>query len=228
MTLVQGKGEAIHLAPKPMKCMMSLGRVIRSIGVTAAVLATTQDLVQAVSLANIAAGIVVTKLGAETVSSAELRRAIWQQDDKAHGILMEAQLLQAVRDAQAHGESIVMTNGCFDILHSGHIQYLRATKAMGHRLVVAVNDDDSVRRLKGPTRPIHSFSGTHGMLAALNMVDWVVPFSEEYASSLDRSGRPDILVKADDYTVDQIAGAESVLKGGSSAYGSFKSWVFNL
>ena len=99
-------------------------------------------------IANIAAGLVVMKLGAATVSVPELRRAVLRQGGLLEGILSEEELLVAVADARAHGEKIVMTNGCFDILHAGHIQYLLQAKALGKRLIVAVNDDASVARFK--------------------------------------------------------------------------------
>lgn len=117
----------------------------------AASLAAGGDFYEAAQLANLAAGLVVRKLGAATVTVPELRRALHQITASHHGILSEKALLLAVADARAHGETIVMTNGCFDILHAGHVHYLEAAKAMGHRLIVAVNDDNSVRRLKEKT-----------------------------------------------------------------------------
>jgi len=169
----------------------------------------------AARLANVAAGIAVGKLGTATVSRAELAQAAephGRRDD--HGVVDEATLLQRVQQARERGERIVMTNGCFDLLHAGHVRYLAEARALGHRLVVAVNDDASVRRLKGPTRPIVPLEDRMTVLAALAAVDWVVPFSEDTPARLIEAVQPDVLVKGGDYRTDQIAGHESVLARG--------------
>jgi len=123
-------------------------------------------------------------------------------------------LLQEVAQARANGETIVMTNGCFDILHAGHVAYLESAKELGKRLIVAVNDDDSVRRLKGPNRPINDLEQRMLVLAALRAIDWVVPFAEDTPEELIRAVSPDVLVKGGDYQVEQIAGASHVLQTG--------------
>jgi len=107
-----------------------------------------------------------------------------------------------------------MTNGCFDILHRGHIDYLARARALGDRLIVAVNDDASVAGLKGPSRPVNTLASRMAVLAALRSVDWVVAFSEETPSKLIEAVKPDVLVKGGDYTPDAIAGADSVLANG--------------
>ena len=111
-------------------------------------------------------------------------------------------------------KKIVFTNGCFDILHMGHINYLMKARSLGDRLIVAVNDDDSVKRLKGETRPINSLNNRMTVLAALACVDWVVPFHEDTPEELVSMFKPDVLVKGGDYTEDQIAGADFVKKSG--------------
>lgn len=125
-------------------------------------------------------------------------------------ILSESALLAAVAAARAHGETIVMTNGCFDILHIGHVLYLQKAKALGQRLIVAVNDDDSVRRLKGQDRPLNPLSARMILLAALRDVDWVVSFSEDTPERLIGVVSPDILVKGGDYRGQDIPGAALV------------------
>jgi len=105
---------------------------------------------------------------------------------------------------------IVFTNGCFDLLHPGHVAYLTAAKALGDRLVIGLNDDDSIRRLKGPTRPVNPLENRLAMLAALKPVDLVVPFGEDTPLELIRTLKPDILVKGGDYRPDTIVGAEEV------------------
>ena len=107
-----------------------------------------------------------------------------------------------------------MTNGCFDILHAGHIAYLEEAKSLGDRLVVAVNDDDSVRRLKGESRPINGLDDRMLVLAGLAAVDYVVPFHEDTPAELINSVLPDVLVKGGDYKPEEIAGGKAVLANG--------------
>ena len=125
-------------------------------------------------------------------------------------ILSEAALLQAVAAARVKSETIVMTNGCFDILHVGHIQYLQQAKALGQRLIIAVNDDDSVRRLKGAKRPLNPLLARMILLGALRAVDWVVSFTEDTPERLISAVLPDILVKGGDYHGQDIPGAAAV------------------
>ena len=165
-------------------------------------------------MSNIAAGLVVAKLGTATVSLAELRREI-RADEKAHnGILDEDALLQLMQEAKADGERIVMTNGCFDILHPGHVSYLRNAKKLGDRLIVAVNSDASVSRLKGPERPINPLNHRMDVLAGLESVDWVVPFSEDTPQRLISKLLPDVLVKGGDYKAEDVAGGKEVVANG--------------
>ena len=164
----------------------------------------------AVALANIAAGIVVAKLGTAVVSAPELRRAVSDAGGGGRGVMTEEQLLIALQDAREHGERIVFTNGCFDIVHAGHVNYLSSARKQGDRLVVAVNNDDSVRRLKGVGRPINSCDRRMAVLAALEAVDWVVSFDQDTPEDLLRSVKPEVLVKGGDYTVDQVVGAPIV------------------
>ncbi len=214
MTLIQKNYPAQHFSAKAREVYDVTGAGDTVIGVIAAMLSAGRDLTEAVRVSNIAAGLVVMKLGAATVSMPELRRAILWQGNVLEGILTEEELMEALADARAHGEKIVMTNGCFDILHSGHIQYLQQAKSLGKRLIVAVNDDNSVKSLKGPQRPLNSLMERMGLLAALRAVDWVVPFSETTPERLIARVMPDVLVKGGDYKIDEIAGAQAVLAGG--------------
>jgi len=109
---------------------------------------------------------------------------------------------------------IVFTNGCFDLLHPGHVHYLQAARALGDFLIVGLNDDDSIRRLKGPTRPVNDLSHRACMLAALKPVDMVVPFSEDTPLNLISALLPDVLVKGGDYAPDDIVGAADVRQNG--------------
>ena len=123
-------------------------------------------------------------------------------------------LLLGVALAKARGEQVVMTNGCFDILHAGHVAYLNEARKLGARLIVAVNSDDSVRQLKGNGRPVNPLERRMAVLAGLQAVDWVVPFGEETPARLIGRVLPDLLVKGGDYQPDQIAGADAVWANG--------------
>jgi len=127
-----------------------------------------------------------------------------------------AGVVRAVRRAQAAGGRIVFTNGCFDLLHRGHIRYREQARALGDALVVAINGDDSVRALKGPRRPIVPADQRAEVLAALAAVDLVVIFEELDPARVIRSVRPDVLVKGGDWPIHRIVGADFVLSGGGS------------
>lgn len=174
-------------------------------------IATNKNLEQAAQLANMAASIVVGKLGAATVSPAELRRAIQiQQVSFNQGILAEEELSIVVEDAKEHGERIVMTGGCFDILHAGHVAYLEEAKRLGDRLIVAVNDDTSVAKLKGAGRPINNLEKRMAVLAGLSAVDWIVAFSDATPERLIKMLRPSIWVKGGDYQIEELSEAKIV------------------
>ena len=113
-----------------------------------------------------------------------------------------------------HQQKIVFTNGCFDVLHFGHVHYLLEAKKLGDILVVGLNSDDSVRRLKGPARPINGEKERAFVLAALGCVDYVVLFEEDTPENLIKAVHPDVLVKGGDYALDQIVGADFVRQNG--------------
>lgn len=214
MSLVQGTSEPRHFKAHAREVYDVTGAGDTVIAVLGAALAARADLGNAVMLANTAAGIAVGRLGATTVTVPEIRRALQRYLESDVGMLTEQELLVAVSDARAHGESIVMTNGCFDILHSGHVHYLEQAKALGKRLVVAVNDDASCARLKGQGRPIVPLEQRMSVLSALRSVDWVVPFSEDTPARLIANVMPDVLVKGGDYHGTEIAGANKVKEAG--------------
>ena len=129
-------------------------------------------------------------------------------------IFNQQELLEQVVRWKEKGDKIVFTNGCFDILHPGHIQYLESAAACGDRLVIGVNDDDSVRRLKGETRPINVLDSRLYLLASLSSVDGVAAFSEDTPLQLINLLRPDVLAKGGDYTPETIVGAKEVMSWG--------------
>lgn len=119
-------------------------------------------------------------------------------------------------DFKRHGQKIVFTNGCFDVLHFGHVHYLLQAKKLGDILVIGLNSDDSVRRLKGPRRPINGENERALVLAALVCVDYVTLFEEDTPEELIKVVRPDVLVKGGDYTLDNIVGADFVTQNGGT------------
>ena len=216
MSLIQPGKEALHVPTRAQEVYDVTGAGDTVIATLAAALAAGAPLIEAVSLANTAAGISVSKLGSATVTVPELRRVLQRHENSEFGVLTESELLVSVADARAHQETIVMTNGCFDILHAGHISYLQQAKALGTRLIVAVNDDASVAGLKGPSRPLNTLEHRMSLLAALRVVDWVVPFSEQTPERLITAVLPDFLVKGGDYQPQGIAGAGAVLANGGT------------
>lgn len=216
MVFIKPGQEAVHFPTRARDVFDVTGAGDTVIGVLSASLAAGMDTLSAVELANAAAGVVVGRLGAQAVTVSDLQYALLQSHDFSAGILNEQELLLMIAAARSRGEKIVMTNGCFDILHVGHVDYLSKAKALGHRLIVAVNDDDSVRRLKGDERPLNPVMARMKLLSALSCVDWVIPFSEDTPARLVAAVQPDILVKGGDYRIDQIAGHDVVLKNGGA------------
>jgi rfaE bifunctional protein nucleotidyltransferase chain/domain len=131
-------------------------------------------------------------------------------------LLSRTEALDKVRAWQASGKKVVFSNGCFDILHAGHVEYLAAARELGDALIIGLNSDASVRRLKGPDRPVCCEADRAAVLSALQVVDGVTLFNEDTPEELIGALLPDILVKGADWAVEQIAGAKAVLEGGGS------------
>jgi len=184
------------------------------IAALACCLAAKCSLSQSVQLANIAASCVVAKFGAASLSWNEWSAAVAAKPYVGSGVITEEQCLSLTKQAKAQGRRVVLTNGCFDILHLGHITYLKQARALGDMLIIAVNDDASVSRLKGPSRPINDLTQRMALLAELDCVDAVIDFSEDTPARLIEAIMPDVLVKGGDYEVSQIAGHEAVLANG--------------
>ncbi|ATG16245.1 MULTISPECIES: bifunctional D-glycero-beta-D-manno-heptose-7-phosphate kinase/D-glycero-beta-D-manno-heptose 1-phosphate adenylyltransferase HldE [Providencia] len=214
MSLIRRNEAPLHLPTEAQEVFDVTGAGDTVIGVLAASIASGRPLHEACALANAAAGVVVGKLGTSTVSPIELENAIRGRAENGFGVMTESQLKQAVADARARGERVVMTNGCFDILHAGHVSYLANARKLGDRLIVAVNSDASTRRLKGETRPVNPLDQRMIVLGALGAVDWVVPFEEDTPQRLISEILPDILVKGGDYQPDEIAGSKEVWAAG--------------
>jgi D-beta-D-heptose 7-phosphate kinase/D-beta-D-heptose 1-phosphate adenosyltransferase len=185
--------------------------VIATVG---AALASGESLPISATLANIAAGVAVRKIGVATVTPAEIQIASQPRDPGSRGLLSESELLTQLTAARQRGERIVFTNGCFDILHAGHVGYLEDASNLGDRLIVAVNEDASVTRLKGEGRPVNTVADRMTVLAGLASVDWVVSFSEDTPLRLLQAVMPDVLAKGGDYNPDEIVGASEVQAAG--------------
>lgn len=213
MTLLRANEDPVHLNAVTHEVYDVTGAGDTVIAVLAAATACNSKIEQAMALANTAAGLVIEKLGAATVTIEEINHAT---NKKYHSsdITDVDSALTIVRQAKRNGEQIVMTNGCFDILHAGHISYLSQARSLGDRLIVAINDDASVARLKGKSRPINALKNRMAVLGALACVDLVVSFSEDTPEKLISLFDPGILVKGGDYTEEQIAGASHVRKKG--------------
>jgi D-beta-D-heptose 7-phosphate kinase/D-beta-D-heptose 1-phosphate adenosyltransferase len=215
MTLISSDEEPLHLPTHAREVFDVTGAGDTVISALAASLGAKQSFSEATALANIAAGIVVGKLGTATVTTEEFEYALRGQRARHCGIINLQQLLHEMEMAHQEGEKVVATNGCFDILHPGHLKYLQQAKALGDRLVVLVNSDASVQRLKGPERPVHKLPDRMEMLAALECVDWVIEFEADTPRELICQLLPDILVKGGDYTdITAIAGHDCVIANG--------------
>jgi D-beta-D-heptose 7-phosphate kinase/D-beta-D-heptose 1-phosphate adenosyltransferase len=218
MLLLEAGADPLFLSTQAREVFDVTGAGDTVIATVAGALASGQDLSSAAALANIAAGLVVRKIGVATVTPLEIRVALHQRGQGGRGLVEREELLDMIGEARSRDERIVMTNGCFDLLHAGHVAYLEEAKSHGDRLVVAVNDDDSVRRLKGDARPINPLKDRMLVLAGLAAVDWVVPFADDTPAALIADVLPDVLVKGGDYRPEEIIGGKEVLKNGGEVH----------
>ncbi len=215
MTLFETGEDEFHLPAKAKEVYDVTGAGDTVVSTLAVALASRLPMQAACVLANLATSVVVGKLGTSTVTNTELALAVGEQSVHLDGgVMSEEQLAIAMRASKSRGERIVMTNGCFDILHSGHVSYLEEAAQLGDRLIVAVNTDRSVTELKGPGRPVNNVNRRMAVLAGLSAVDWVVPFEEDTPQRLIARLLPDILVKGGDYKIEDIAGGKEVIENG--------------
>jgi D-beta-D-heptose 7-phosphate kinase / D-beta-D-heptose 1-phosphate adenosyltransferase len=218
MVLVEASGAVHHEAARAQEVYDVSGAGDTVIAVLALAAAAGYDLPHAMRLANTAAGIVVSKLGTATVELDELLLELSRdvRDKEWHRAKYyspgEAETL--VRRWRGRGLSVGFTNGCFDIVHAGHVALLAAARAQCDRLVVALNTDAGVRRLKGPQRPVNALADRAAVIAAIEAVDAVLSFDEETPIELIRRLKPDVLVKGADYTIDGVVGAPEVQAAG--------------
>ena len=213
MTLVPRQGEPIHVAGLPVKVRDVSGAGDTVAAMLAVTLAAGADWEAALRMANAAAAVAVSKKGAAIVTPAELRRKILphaflaaEEKILAQGSELDAQLLEWRKQDLRIG----FTNGCFDILHPGHVKLLTAARGTCDRLIVGLNSDASVKRLKGESRPVQDERARSEVLAALEAVDLVVVFEEDTPLNLITQIKPSVLVKGSDYTREQVVGHEVV------------------
>jgi len=171
---------------------------------------------EAVHFSCLAAGIVVGRVGTASVSLDDLKSlevsSKFKSADMDDKIMDAASALDVIAGFRSNGKKIVFTNGCFDLLHAGHVRYLEQAATLGDVLVVAVNSDESVRQLKGAERPLNALQDRMQVLAGLASVDLVTDFSELTPENLICAIKPDILVKGGDYAIDEIAGRECAVE----------------
>jgi D-beta-D-heptose 7-phosphate kinase/D-beta-D-heptose 1-phosphate adenosyltransferase len=214
MLLVRSNGEHHFLDTEARDVFDVTGAGDTVIAIFAAAIASGADILSAAKIANLAAGVVVGKIGVAYIDQMELQSQISKSSKDNQGIQSLSQLQDLVNFSRRNSEKVVMTNGCFDILHAGHIAYLEEAKNLGDKLIVAVNDDNSVKQLKGSMRPINSLNDRMMVISGLACVDWVISFSEETPLSLIKNIKPDVLVKGGDYSIDGVVGGEEVIQNG--------------
>jgi D-beta-D-heptose 7-phosphate kinase/D-beta-D-heptose 1-phosphate adenosyltransferase len=215
MALAHADGRRAVFPTRPRQVYDITGAGDMVLAVLGMALAAGADYDPALRLANVAGGLEVEKIGVATITRDEilrdLRYAGVVHGEPCHGKVRDAAGLQHELEARrALGQRVAFTNGCFDVLHAGHVQYLQEARAQADCLVVGLNSDAGVRALKGPTRPVNAESARAAVLAALEAVDFVTVFDEPTPLELIRDVRPDVLVKGADYNREQVVGAEFV------------------
>jgi len=212
MTLVRGSARAVHLGAEAREVFDVSGAGDTVAAALAAALAAGAPLEQAAELANVAAGIVVGKVGTAAAPAQDVIGALHHQDiSRAEAkVLSLDQALGRIGAWRRGGVRVGFTNGCFDLLHPGHVALLAQAKSACGRLVVGLNSDASAQRLKGKGRPVQSEAARAAVLASLETVDMVVLFSEDTPLKLIRAMRPDVLVKGKDYSLETVVGARDV------------------
>jgi D-beta-D-heptose 7-phosphate kinase/D-beta-D-heptose 1-phosphate adenosyltransferase len=216
MSVVGPDNSAVHLSTAARQVFDVSGAGDTVVAALALGITAGGSVIDAASLANIAAGIVVGKRGTATVTSGEIIGVLAPTDGRTDllKIFSLDSVLQLVRGWREQGLKVAFTNGCFDLLHPGHISLLEQARATADRLVVGLNADISIGRLKGPSRPVQGEVARAKVLAAVKSVDAVVIFAEDTPLALIEALEPDVLVKGADYTLETVVGADRVLSRG--------------
>jgi D-beta-D-heptose 7-phosphate kinase/D-beta-D-heptose 1-phosphate adenosyltransferase len=213
MALKHGDGRAKHFPTRPRHVYDITGAGDMVMSVLGLALASGADYEMAIQLANVAGGLEVEKIGVATVTRDEILRDLLAPGHTSvspHKVLALEALVQELDYRRRLGQRVVFTNGCFDVLHAGHVQYLQEARAQGDLLVVGLNSDASVRALKGKTRPVQPLAARSLILAGLQAVDFVTVFEEATPMHLIQAIRPDVLVKGSDYSKEEVVGSQFV------------------
>ena len=211
MSLFLRGGETVHIPTVAREVYDVTGAGDTVLAVLGLALACGRDYADAAQLANVAAGIAVGKVGTSTVSPAEIIDAVGHGHRDSETKIKNLDVLAAIVETEkAKGKKVVFTNGCFDLLHAGHVKYLQKARSFGDLLVLGLNSDASVRRLKGDKRPLINEAERGHILSALDCVDYVVIFHEDTPLKLIETLKPAVLVKGGDYTPDSVVGKEIV------------------
>jgi len=214
VTLIEKSGKTVNIPARAKEVFDVTGAGDTFISVLAASYAADSSFEDAVNIANAAASVVVGKLGAATVTKNEIENELNRSSENIGKIIPQDRLIEKVKSLRQDGKKIVMTNGCFDILHSGHVDYLSKAKELGDILIVAVNSDDSVKRLKGDSRPINKLKDRLTVLSSLQAIDWLVEFEQDTPEELIKRVLPNVLVKGGDYAVKDVVGGDVVQANG--------------
>jgi D-beta-D-heptose 7-phosphate kinase/D-beta-D-heptose 1-phosphate adenosyltransferase len=215
ISLFRSGRPAIHIATQAREVYDVSGAGDTVIASLSAAFGSGLKISEAAALANIAAGIVIGKVGTQPVLDSELKQALWSRTlYGVNKIVSKNQALDMIAEWRRNGKRVVFTNGCFDILHIGHIKLLHAAADEGDKLIVGLNSDLSVKKLKGESRPIVPEAERAALLSSIKGVDLVVFFHEETPIELIRSFKPDIIVKGGDYTPEKVVGHDIVEQEG--------------
>jgi D-beta-D-heptose 7-phosphate kinase/D-beta-D-heptose 1-phosphate adenosyltransferase len=216
MTLMDQAGATTHLPAESREVFDVSGAGDTVVACVAAMVGAGSTLKDAATVANVAAGIVVTKVGTAVAYAAEVIAALHHQDisDAEAKVLTETQAAERIERWRRQGLKVGFTNGCFDLLHPGHVSLLRQSRAVCDMLVVGLNSDASVKRLKGEERPVQNEAARSAVMASLASVDLVVIFGEDTPYELIKRLHPDVMVKGADYTIEDVVGADLVLGWG--------------
>src|SRR5690606_28236174 len=217
VAVIPARGEMTHFPAQARSVYDVTGAGDTFIAAFAMCVAAKADFNTAARVANYAAALKVARFGAVAITREELRRSVISAHegfDHAGKVVTHAELVEALGEHRKRGEQIVFTNGCFDLLHQGHVTYLNFCRGQGDVVVIGLNSDASVRRLKGPTRPVNEAEARARVLAALSDVDYVTVFEDDTPEKLIRKVKPDVLVKGEDWSGKRVAGADFVESNG--------------
>ncbi len=225
MALIHRDGRRKILPTRPRQVYDITGAGDMVLSVLGMALAAGADYESAIALANVAGGLEVEKVGVATVTRDEILRDLLHSGGGtratatgADKVLSVSELCRELDERRRHGQRVAFTNGCFDLLHAGHVEYLQAARAQADVLIVAVNSDESVRQLKGPGRPVNTLDARLRVLTSLQAVDYVTVFSEATPLELIKALRPDVLVKGADYRKEDVVGGDFVESYGGKVY----------